>query len=64
MIRVGRASDPATIQTRLWFELRHGTSRHLSLQQAWHDHSPEAFSFEIIERFEKEDGAHIRAYLL
>jgi len=64
MIWVGRAPDLATIQTRLWFELRHGTSPHLSLQRAWHDHSPQAFSFEIIERFEKEDVAHIRAHIL
>ncbi|NIE81587.1 GIY-YIG nuclease family protein [Asaia sp. As-1742] len=61
---VGKAPDLATIQNRIWFELRQGNSRHASLQQAWRDHGPEALSFEIIERREEEDVAYVRARLL
>lgn len=63
-IWVGKAPNLSTIQTRLWFELRQGNSRHASLQQAWCEHGSEALSFEIIERLEEEDVAYVRARLL
>jgi hypothetical protein len=61
---VGQAPDLSTIQNRLWFTLRHGTSTHRSLQDAWRAEGAEAFTFEILERLEDEEIDHVRARLL
>ncbi|WP_407176736.1 GIY-YIG nuclease family protein [Bradyrhizobium sp. STM 3562] len=53
---VGRALNLATIQTRLWFMLRQGSSPHRSLQAAWHEHGAEAFSFAAVETFEEDES--------
>jgi hypothetical protein len=57
---VGRAPNLSTIQNRIWFGLRQGGDPHRSLQAAWKEHGPEAFTFEVVERLEDEDSAYIR----
>jgi hypothetical protein len=57
---VGSAPNLSTIQNRLWFTLRHGTSTDRSLQSAWHAHGAEAFSFEIVERLGEEAIGYVR----
>lgn len=61
---VGRAPDLATIQNRLWFTLRHQANPHRSLQAAWREHGPDAFTFEILERIGEEEIAYVRERLL
>jgi hypothetical protein len=63
-IWVGRAPDLSTIQNRLWFTLRQGSNTHRSLQDAWHTHGVEAFTFEIVERLEDEEISYIRDSVL
>jgi hypothetical protein len=57
---VGRALDLSTIQNRLWFALRLGTSPHRSLQSAWNEHGSESFVLEEVEHLEDEPSAFIR----
>lgn len=52
---IGRAPDLATIQNRLWFTLRQGGNPHRALQEAWHQHGAQAFSFEVVERLKEDD---------
>ena len=47
---VGQWPDVATIQTRLWFTLRHGTHPTRALLEAWRIHGEAQFSFEILEK--------------
>ena len=51
---VGRAPDLGTIQNRLWFGLKHGSSPHRGLQAAWHVHGADQFVFEELERVKDE----------
>lgn len=57
---VGSALNLSTIQNRLWFTLRHGTSTQRSLQSAWNAYGAEAFSFEIVEQLEEEAIGYVR----
>lgn len=57
---VGSAVDLSTIQRRLWFTLRQGTSLHRSLQEAWAVQGAEAFDFEIVERLDEETIGYVR----
>ena len=57
---VGRAPNLPTIQNRIWFGLRQGGNPHRSLQAAWKEHGPDAFTFEVVEQLEDEDSAYIR----
>ena len=57
---VGAAPDLATIQNRIWFTLRQGSSAHRSLQAAWSTHGASAFRFEIVERLPEEEMAYVR----
>lgn len=59
-IWVGGAPDLSTIQNRIWFTLRQGSSTHRSLQAAWRAHGAEAFGFEVLERFDEEEVAYVR----
>jgi len=59
-IWVGYAPDLSKIQNRLWFTLRQGANPHSSLQGAWSAHGCEAFSFDVLERLDKEDNALVR----
>jgi hypothetical protein len=58
---VGQWPDIETIQTRLWFTLRHGTVPQKDLLEAWHKHGEARFSFEILEKLEEETSSYIRA---
>jgi hypothetical protein len=64
VVWVGKAPNLDTIQNRLWFALRHGGSPHRELQNAWHDHGPEALSFEVLETLEHEELPYARNALL
>ena len=44
-------------QTGLWFLLRNGMHHNKPLQAAWSTHGAEAFSFEVLERFDEDDPA-------
>lgn len=59
-IWVGGAPDLATIQNRIWFTLRMGSSAHRSLQAAWTAHGADVFRFEIVERLPEEELAYVR----
>jgi hypothetical protein len=61
---VGQAPDLSTIQNRLWFTLRLANNTHRSLQDAWREQGPEAFTFEIVECLEEEEIDYVRARLL
>lgn len=54
---IGTAPNLETIQNRLWFGLRLGSSPHRALQAAWNEHGAEALSFDVLERFDGESGA-------
>lgn len=56
----GSAHDVATIQNRIWFTLRQGSSAHRSLQAAWTKHGADGFRFEIVERLPEEELAYVR----
>jgi hypothetical protein len=51
---VGQARSLDTHMNRLWFALRHGSSPHRSLQQAWTLHGEAAFKFEDLERLRSD----------
>ena len=57
---VGRAANLSTIQNRLWFALRLGTSPHRTLQLAWSEHCGESFVLEELERLDEEESAFVR----
>ena len=61
---VGRAPDIGSIQTRLWFTLKHGSSPHRALQAAWKAHGEAAFRFEVLERLEPDESGPVPEYLL
>jgi hypothetical protein len=57
---IGWAPNLATIQNRLWFALRLGTSPHRALQAAWNEHGGENFVLEEVERLDEEAVAFVR----
>jgi hypothetical protein len=61
---LGRAPDINTVQNRLWFTLRQGGHPDRVLQAAWNQHGPDAFSLDVIERFEDETMACVRDAIL
>ena len=61
---VGRAPDISSIQTRLWFSLKHGSSPHRALQAAWNSHGEAAFRFEILERMEPDETGPVPEFAL
>jgi hypothetical protein len=60
-IWVGHWPDLSTIQTRIWFALRHDTYPRKDLLDAWRKHGEDSFSFEIMERLEDETSSYVRA---
>src|SRR5262245_14811927 len=60
----GAANDLSTIQNRLWFGLRLGSSPHRSLQAAWRAHGGEGLTFEEIERLDEELDPYFRDRVL
>ncbi|MBV8921752.1 GIY-YIG nuclease family protein [Bradyrhizobium sp.] len=61
---IGRALDVSTVQNRLWFTSRQGGYPHATLQAAWNQHGPDAFSLDIIERLDDEALGYVRDGLL
>jgi len=57
---IGRAADLATIQNRLWFTLRQGGGPNPSLQSAWNSYGPDAFTLDVLERFDDEELVYVR----
>lgn len=57
---IGRAPDLGTIQNRLWFGLKLGSSPHRGLQAAWHTHGADQFTFEELERLADEELPYVR----
>ncbi|MBM6582385.1 GIY-YIG nuclease family protein [Microvirga sp. BT689] len=57
---VGHWPNIETIQTRLWFTLRHGTHPRKELIEAWCRHGESQFSFEILEKLEDEPTSYTR----
>lgn len=55
---VGGTPTLDTVQTRIWFSLRLGSSPHRGVQAAWAAHGESAFSFERLETYD-EDEAHL-----
>ncbi|MDX2484216.1 MAG: GIY-YIG nuclease family protein [Pseudodonghicola sp.] len=51
---VGATPNLDTVENRLWFTLRHGSTPHASLQSAWAAQGAAAFRFEVLEQF-KDD---------
>ncbi|ESQ81860.1 hypothetical protein AEAC466_20060 [Asticcacaulis sp. AC466] len=63
-IWVGQWADIATIQTRLWFELRRGTHLRKDLLEAWNNHGEAQFSFEVLETLDDDTSPYMRASAL
>ncbi|MGO4715042.1 GIY-YIG nuclease family protein [Bradyrhizobium sp. 2TAF24] len=61
---VGGSPNLDTIQNRIWFTLRTGGQTDAGLQAAWRDHGADAFSFEVLEEFDEEAPAYVRAIAL
>jgi hypothetical protein len=61
---VGSARDLDTVENRLWFDLRLGSSRHRGLQAAWCDHGADALRYEEVERITDELDPYFRDRLL
>lgn len=52
---VGSAPDLSTIRNRIWFSLEHKSHPIPSLREAAVAHTPDDFSFEVVERFDAEE---------
>lgn len=57
---VGQSQSLDTVQNRIWFALRMGSSPCRSLQAAWQTHGADSFRFEILERLAEEETDYIR----
>lgn len=57
---IGWAPNLSTIQNRLWFALRLGSSPHHTLQAAWNEHGGENFTLEEVERLDDEEIPFVR----
>jgi hypothetical protein len=51
---VGSSTNLAAVQNSQWFQLRGGLHRCTSLQQAWKHHTEQAFSLEVLEKFDED----------
>jgi hypothetical protein len=58
---VGSAPNLDTIRNRIWFSLGNNGYPGRSLQNAWSEHQPGDFAFEIVERSAEEADAYFRA---
>ena len=61
---VGKAQNLDTIQNRVWFSLRHGSSPHRELREAWNSHGADQITFQVLERIEHEELSYVRNALL
>jgi hypothetical protein len=51
---VGSSPNLDAARNSLWFQLRAGRYRNVSLQDLWKLHGEEAFSLEVLERFDDD----------
>ena len=51
---VGDSPNLDSARNRLWFMLRHGSSRNLELGAEWRAHGEEAFRFEVLEELDAD----------
>lgn len=56
---VGQSPTLDTVQNRIWFTLRQGSSPHRDLQKAWHERGAESFVFDVLERWDEDDDVAI-----
>lgn len=61
---VGSAPNLATIQNRIWFQLRQRASTNRVLQAAWEEAGADAFTFEVIEAIDEENSTYFQAAAL
>lgn len=61
---IGQSPNLDTVQNRIWFALRLGSSPHASLQKAWHEHGADNFTFEVVEQLDDEESLYFRDDLL
>ncbi len=61
---VGSAPNIATIQNRIWFQLRQRANTNRALQAAWDEAGTDAFTFEIVEALDEEKSAYFQAAAL
>lgn len=61
---IGGTPNLDTIQNRIWFTLRMGSHTDADLQAAWRAHGADAFSYEILEEFDEDAPAYVRAVAL
>jgi len=52
---IGRAPDLSTIWNRLTFELRSGSCRYTTLQEAWKLNGADNLVFEVVEEIDAEE---------
>lgn len=52
---IGASRQVDGMLNRIRFELAQKTHRDLSLMQAWAEHGPESFSFEVLDRVRERD---------
>ncbi|MFT4912488.1 MAG: hypothetical protein ACI9YM_001063 [Brevundimonas sp.] len=57
---VGRSRHIDTQKNGLWFALRHGTSPHRSLQEAWNSGTEADFRFEQLDRLPEDTSPSLR----
>jgi hypothetical protein len=60
----GSAALPTSVPSRPGSGSRCGSCAHRTLQAAWNQHGPDAFSPDIIERIEDEALAYVRDGIL
>jgi hypothetical protein len=61
---VGATPDLATVEGRLWFDLKQGRHRSRTLQAAWTTHGPDAFTCRAVEQVTDETDPLFRDRLL
>ena len=61
---LGRTPNLDAIWNRLSFSLRQGAHPNASLQDAWREHGPESFAFEIVEPIDAEALDYLRDSVL
>lgn len=61
---IGQTLNLDTIQNRIWFSLRVGSSSSSELQSAWTAHGADAFIFEPLEQLKDEELPYVRDRLL
>jgi hypothetical protein len=61
---IGQSPTLDTVQNRIWFALRLGSSPHADLQKAWHEYGADNFTFEIVEQIDDEEAPYFKDDLL